>query len=131
MKTIVLLSIALFLTVKIYSQCVNADFSSGDFTNWNGSRGENSGGVFSNEVAGIDQGATNSLPSDPGRQTIINQGYWDPNTGTPPNALWSLPPGGGSCARLGNSGVNAGAERLYYTLHVTPRRIAFSHISMP
>ncbi len=114
----------LAFTAKIYPQCVNADFSNGDFTNWIGTTGENSGGVFSNQVMGIVQGVTNSLPTDPGRQTIINVGYWDANTN---GLLWTLPPGATSCARLGNENVNYEAERLAYTIHVNPTNSVFTY----
>lgn len=114
----------LALSAKIYPQCFNADFSNADFTNWIGTTGENSGGSFNNQVIGINQGTTNSLPTDAGQQTIINQGYYDPNTN---NLLWTIPPGGTSCARLGNENTNYGAERLAYTINVNASNIVFTY----
>jgi gliding motility-associated-like protein len=132
MKKIVKKSLMMFFMLLIaaatYPQCFNADFSNGDFSGWQGSTGENSAGNYSNVVVGLNQGVTNSPPSDPGQQTIINQPGTDAHTG---NLLSILPPGGTSCARLGNdlvSGVNPGwAERLYYTMFVTPANCIFTY----
>jgi trimeric autotransporter adhesin len=108
----------------IYSQCINADFSSGDLSYWDGSTGENSGGDYSSIVAGLVQGTTNSGPTDPGRQTIINAAGTDPNTG---GALSVLPPGGTSCCRLGNSNTNYEAERISYNIAVNSSNCIFTY----
>ncbi|HNW96895.1 MAG TPA: PKD domain-containing protein [Bacteroidales bacterium] len=111
------------------AQCVNADFSLGDFTNWTGSTGENISGVYSNLVAGIVAGTINSLPSTPGRQTIINAPGTDPNT---QNLLSVLPPAWYSC-RLGNDlcsqcvGGNPQVERLQYTYNVNSSNSIFTY----
>ena len=107
--------------------CANSDFSMGNFTNWTGSTGINSttsAGDYTSEVIGIVQGTTNSGPSDPGRQTIINAPGTDPNTG---GALSVLPPTGGSCCRLGNMNTGAQAERLKYNINVTASNCIFTY----
>lgn len=114
----------ILISNKGFSQCPNADFSMGDFSNWTGSTGLNSGGDYNNEVIGFNQGVTNSPPTDAGQQTIINVPGTDPNTG---NALSILPPGGSSCARLGNENTNYGAERMEYTLNVTSSNCVFTY----
>lgn len=119
----IFISLILF-TNKGFSQCQNADFSIGDFSNWTGSTGMNSGGDYSNEVPGINQGVTNSSPTDPGQQTIMTLPATDPNTN---NLLSVLPPGGSYSCRLGNELVNYGAERLKYVLNVTSSNCIFSY----
>lgn len=114
----------IFITGKGYSQCINADFSMGDFTNWTGSTGLNSGGNYSSEVAGLNIGNSNSLPMDPGQQTIMTMPATDPNTG---GALNVIPPNGAYSCRLGNENVNYGAEKLKYTLNVTSSNAIFSY----
>ncbi|MFH0864989.1 MAG: PKD domain-containing protein [Bacteroidota bacterium] len=123
-KITIFLFCLIFFTVKGFSQCPNADFSMGDFSYWSGSTGMNSGGDYSSIVNGIVQGITNSGPFDNGQQTIINAPGTDPNTG---NALSVLPPGGSSCARLGNGNYNYHAERLSYTLAVTSSNCIFTY----
>src|ERR1035437_3544215 len=82
------------------SQCFNADFSNGDFTNWVGSTAENSGGNYSNIVNGVIAGTINSMPNNTGQQTIINNtALMDPNTG---GLLRMTPPNGAPSCRLGN-----------------------------
>jgi len=124
MKKLLLVLFMLAFTAKIYPQCFNSDFSNGDFSSWVGTTGENSGGTYSNEVVGLNQGTTNSLPTDPGQQTIINAPGTDPNTN---NQLSVLPPGGSSCARLGNELTNYGAERLVYPLSVNSSNCIFTY----
>src|ERR1035437_9363097 len=83
---ILIFAFFLFFSAKVNGQsaCPNSDFSLGNFTDWQGSTGENNGGNYTNVVNGINQGTTNSLPSNAGQQTIINAPGTDPNTG---NAL--------------------------------------------
>jgi gliding motility-associated-like protein len=109
---------------NLSAQCTNADFSSGDFSNWQGSTGENSAGIYSSIVNGIVQGVTNSDPIDVGRHTIINAPGTDPNTG---NLLSILPPSGTSCARLGNMNYNGEAERLIYPVLVSTTNSSFTY----
>jgi PKD repeat protein len=132
MKKIILLlfSFAIFISESIaQNTCVNADFSSGDFTNWVGSIGENDTGTYINTIAVIVMGTQNSPPSDTGRQTIMNQAGTDPNTG---NLLNVLPPGGVSSCRIGNDlcsgcvGGNPQAERLGYTYNVNATNCIFT-----
>lgn len=113
-----------FFSIQGFPQCPNADFSLGSFQYWTGSTGVNSYGNYSSVVNGIVQGATNSGPIDPGRQTLINAPGTDPNTG---NNLSVLPPGGNSCARLGNMQYGGEAERLSYSLAVTASNCIFNY----
>jgi len=46
------------------------------------------------------------------------------NTGS---NLWTIPPGGTSCARLGNEQTNYGAERLMYSINVTATNCIFTY----
>jgi gliding motility-associated-like protein len=132
-KIIVLLFFCLVIFAsKGHAQCVNADFSQGDFTNWVGSFGENNTGVYS-PISGMVIGTPNSLPSTAGQQTIMNQPGTDPNTG---NVLSVIPPGGSSSCRLGNDQVSActpsdnnnpeGAQ-LKYIFTVTPTNCIFTY----
>ncbi len=123
-KRSLLLIGVIFFCEKASSQCVNADFSMNDFTNWVGSTGENSSGVYSNVVAGLHLGTPNSLPIDTGQQTILNIPATDPNTG---NLLNVLPPGGTTSCRLGNELVNYGAERLKYVVNVDSGNCLFTY----
>jgi len=91
------------------SNCPNADFSFGDFTNWVG-------------YTGTFTACCPTVGIVPGRHTIINTPGTDPRTG---NALSMLPPGATVCAKLGNEDVNAEAERLTYTMTVTPQSALF------
>jgi len=91
------------------SSCANADFSYNNFTNWTGYTGS-----FINCCP--TQGIVN------GRHTIINTPGTDPRTG---NQLQMLPPGGTRSAKLGNEQTGAQAERLTYTLTVTPQNALF------
>jgi len=88
--------------------CPNADFSQGNFSNWVGYTGTYTSCCPT-------QGIVN------GRHTIMTGGT-DVNTG---NLLNVLPPGATRSARLGNSNVNSEAERLRYTLTVTPQSSLF------
>ena len=87
----------------LYSQCNNANFESGNFTNWTGRRGNCC--PLNLNIIGI----------LPGRQTIVTQGI-DPHSCGGLNRVYQ----GNFSARLGNDGVGARAEALYYTFTVTP-----------
>ncbi len=91
------------------SNCPNADFSFGDFTNWVG-------------YTGTFTSCCPTVGIVPGRHTIINTPGTDPRTG---NMLSLLPPGATVCAKLGNEDVNAEAERLRYTMTVDPQSALF------
>lgn len=80
--------VGLFYPKQGYAQCVNSDFSFGDFTNWTGSTAENILGVWTNQIPGIEQGIPNLLG---GRQTLMTVSAIDPNTA---GGLNVLPPGG-------------------------------------
>lgn len=77
---LLLCCIPLFVN-KIHSQCVNPDFSSGDFTSWTGSVGEHtSAGTDYSAVTGMIIGTPNQSPYAAGQQTIMNMPATDPNT---------------------------------------------------
>jgi len=122
--SIVFFNMVFLINSSAQNACFNADFSTGNFSNWTGSTGMNSAGDYSSIVTGIVQGVTNSGPTDPGRQTIMNLPGTDPNTG---GLLSVLPPGGGPCARLGNENTNYEAERLDYTLGVSAFNCGFTY----
>ena len=121
-----------FYIGESFAQCVNADFSQGNFNGWTGSTGENIMGVYTNIVPGIVAGTPNSNPSNLGRQTIMNVPGTDHNTG---GALSVLPPGGTSSCRLGNElvayDINTSApreaERIQYVLPVTATNCLFTY----
>jgi len=108
---IIIIFINILFCVELNGQsgCANADFSYNNFTNWTGYTGS-----FINccPVQGIVNG----------RHTIINTPGTDPRTG---NQLQMLPPGGTHSAKLGNEQTGAQAERLRYTLTVTPQNALF------
>lgn len=119
---------------KVHSQCANADFSYGNFTNWTGSVGENDGTTsglgYTAKVAMI-IGTPNSSPYTAGQQTIMNHAGTDPNT---QNLLSVLPPGGNYSCRLGNAQVEAcdnssypQAAQLKYEMKVTPSNSMFEY----
>ncbi len=91
------------------SACSNADFSMGNFTNWVGYTGSFTSCCPTQNIVN-------------GRHTIINAPGTDPRTG---NQLQMLPPGATIGAKLGNEQVGAQAERLKYTLTVTPQNNLF------
>lgn len=91
------------------SACPNADFSSGNFSNWQGFTGNYNNPA---QTPGI----------VPGRHTIMNAPATDPNTC---GGLNVLPPGATFSARLGNQGTGAQGEQLRYTLAVTNQNALF------
>jgi hypothetical protein len=134
MKNIFILIGIILLGINVstaQNSCANADFSSGDFTNWTGSTGDAmSGGDYTNVIQGLVIGTPNSLPSDIGQQTLMTLAGTDPNTG---NGLSVLPPNGTNSVRLGNDlcsgcvGGNPQAARLQYTYQVTSSNYQFSY----
>jgi gliding motility-associated-like protein len=91
------------------SACPNADFSQGNFSNWQGYTGTYA-----------DPSQTPGIVN--GRHTVMTTPAIDPFTC---GGLNVLPPGGTSSARLGNSNTGAQAEQLVYTLTVTPDNALF------
>jgi len=89
--------------------CPNADFSLNNFSNWVGYTGTYSSCCPTQGIVA-------------GRQTIMNAPGTDPRTG---NNLSVLPPGATVCAKLGNEQTGSQAERLTYTLTVTPQSSLF------
>ncbi|MFM7386900.1 MAG: hypothetical protein ACKO5L_01940, partial [Bacteroidota bacterium] len=108
-----LLFFHLFLTLGLSAQnnagCPNANFSMGNFTNWQGYTGN-----YTNPAAAV--GIVN------GRHTIITTQGIDPNTC---GGLPMIPPGSTFSARLGNSSTGAQGERLTYTMNVTAQNSLF------
>jgi gliding motility-associated-like protein len=96
---------SLILTLNLVAQgCYNADFELGNFTGWQGRRGDCCPITLSNN------GIAN------GRQTIMSTGI-DPNTCGGLSTVYS----GNFSARLGNDNVGAQAEGLTFTFNVTPQ----------
>lgn len=84
--------------------CPNVDLAQGNFNNWTGNYGSYSFPSLSNGFANT-------------RHTIItNQGI-DPHTC---GGLQMIPPGHTKSIRLGNSNNGAEAEKISYTVNVTP-----------
>ncbi len=117
-----------------YSQCPNANFSTGTINgNWSGTTGTYSAtnGVYG-ATGGMVLGTTNenTYATDMGRQTLITQSQTDPETG---HALNELPPGGGYAVRLGNprsascDGGNAQEEQISYTYTPTSTSCIFTY----
>lgn len=92
---------------RTYGQsfCPNSNFSSGDFSNWEGYYGD-----FNDPAAnyGLLIGTRHSIIQSPGSQ--------DPHTC---DSLTTVLPGELFCAKLGNDNVNSEAEQLRYTFSVT------------
>lgn len=101
-----------FFTLNAFSQCTNADFSMGDFTNWQGQTGS---------CCPINL-PTNGIVG--GRHTIMSVPGTDPNTG---NVLQLICPGYNFSARLGNNGTGAQAEGLRYTYIPTASTALFEY----
>jgi len=80
--------------------CPNADFSLGNFTNWQG---------YTGTCCPINVPTMGIVA---GRHTIMNAAGTDVNTG---NQLQLIPPGYNFSARLGNNATGAQAEALRYT----------------
>jgi gliding motility-associated-like protein len=103
----------LFGISQIFAQnnagCPNANFSSGNFANWQGYTGN-----YANPASAV--GIVN------GRHTIISTPGIDPNTC---GGLQMIPPGSTRSARLGNQSTGAQGERLTYTINVTAQNSLF------
>ncbi|SFB27093.1 gliding motility-associated C-terminal domain-containing protein [Flavobacterium swingsii] len=106
-----LLVLILFLSQKSVGQsnCLNSDFSSGDFTGWDGNSGSYG---YPSEYSGIITG----------RQTIISTQAFDENTC---GLLPKIPPGELFSARLGNMQTGSEAEELNYTISVDSNNTVF------
>jgi gliding motility-associated-like protein len=98
-----------FLFAQNNAGCPNANFSMGNFSNWQGYTGN-----YSNPASAV--GIVN------GRHTIINAQGIDPNTC---GGLPMIPPGSTFSARLGNASTGAQGERLTYTMNVTAQNSLF------
>jgi gliding motility-associated-like protein len=89
--------------------CPNANFSSSNFSNWQGYTGN-----YGNPASAV--GIVN------GRHTIITTPGIDPNTC---GGLQMIPPGSTRSARLGNQSTGSQGERLTYTINVTAQNSLF------
>jgi len=104
-KSYLILAMSLISTLNLLGQgCYNADFELGNFTGWQGRRGDCC------PIALPNNGISN------GRQTIMPQGI-DPNTCGGLSMVYS----GSFSARLGNDNVGAEAEGLSFTFTVNPQ----------
>lgn len=103
---------ALLLRFVFFAQsngCPNVDLSSNTFSNWTGYTGTYA-------APGANFGIVN------GRHTIISQQGTDPNTC---NQLSVIPPGHSKSIKLGNPSVGAQAEKIVYSINVTPQSDLF------
>lgn len=109
--TILLYALILMHSPVVLSQstCPNSDFSQGNFSSWQGTTG-----TYTNPSQAL--GIVN------GRHTIMTVQATDPFTC---GGLNVIPPGETSSARLGNSGTGAQAEKLIYSLTVSPQTALF------
>ena len=103
-KKFILIILSFFTTLTSYAQCYNADFELGNFTGWQGRRGDCCPITLPNN------GIVN------GRQTIMSPGI-DPHTCGGLSTVYS----GNFSARLGNDNVGNQAEGLTFTFTVTPQ----------
>lgn len=92
--------------------CDNADFGSGDFSNWTGRTG--SCCVINTPTAGIVNG----------RHTIMTGNATDPNAC---DDITVVAPGYQNSARLGNAQTGAQGERLLYTYQVAEETALFTY----
>lgn len=100
------------------TECINADFESGDFNNWTLAWGTNGPGSIS---PGTNNPGMNSLT---GNHVIMG-----PGSGTDAKTNNNVPrvfPGGGTYSlRLGDQGTNWNAARATYTFVITPQTELF------
>jgi hypothetical protein len=99
---------SMFSMVKA-QQCLNANLSLGNFTNWQGFTGNYGNPASALGIVG-------------GRHTVMTAQGIDPFSC---GGLQIIPPGSNSSARLGNSGTGAEGERLTYTMSVSPLNALF------
>ena len=109
--TFLIVLIGFFNPVGFAQQgCDNADFSAGNFVNWEGRTGS---------CCGINTPTTGIVN---GRHTIMTGAATDPLAC---DDITVVAPGYPSSARLGNSNVGCEAERLSYTYTITPQNALF------
>lgn len=100
-------------------QCTNFDFEAGQFWGWNGTKGDNTGGMlapFTNVVAGIFSNGIDASVNDPlARHTLITSASGNDSCGGFPGVF----PGGSYSVRLGNTSANYQAETLEQTFLVS------------
>ena len=103
---------AIQLSCACFSQnasCPNVDLSANTFANWTGYTGTYAS-----------PGATFGIVN--GRHTIISQQGTDPYTC---NQLPLIPPGHTKSIKLGNPSTGAQAEKISYSIQVTPQSALF------
>ena len=106
---LILVSAQFNATAQNNAGCPNANFSMGNFSNWQG-------------YTGNYQNPASAVGIVPGRHTVITAQGNDPFSC---GGLQMIPPGSSFSARLGNSGTGAQGEQLRYTLNVTPQNALF------
>lgn len=141
-RTLLLLSLVLPGFSSLFSQnCNNLDFESGNFNNWTGATGTVSTGpstppyqpIYNWSSLTINSTTPNAPTSSTAQHTLLTTNGLDPNcydpaTGQQASCMTLIAPGGGGISvRLGNDNVNYGAERLRYTIAVTPSNPNFSY----
>lgn len=117
------------------SSCNNGGFEMGDFTNWSGSYGSNSGGtIYLNTLTPGFLTTNNPISS---RHSILPMAAWpppwqgpfDPMVGNPagktPIPLPVFPNGGNHMLRLGNQNSGSQAETASFYFQVTPANADF------
>src|SRR6478672_2060754 len=107
------LALVLLTATTLFSQqssCPNSDFESGDLSGWQGGTG------YCCPITNTTTGIVN------GRHTIMSGTGTDPNTC---NMVTVVAPGGLYSARLGNDGTGSEAEKLTYSLTVSPSNSLF------
>ena len=112
-KRLILLIPLLCLFLESESQCVNADFESGNFSGWQGRSGT---------CCPINLPNTGIVA---GRHTITSGTATDPRTCN--NVPIVSPNGGNFSARLGNSNRGSRAESVSYTYTVTSNSALFTY----
>jgi trimeric autotransporter adhesin len=136
-----LIFLLFFALQKSYSQCNNAGFESGNFSNWTGTYGTDycSINIFGicacytplpTQYNGLSQGANNVAPgSTPVRSHFIMTSGYDPTVGG--TTIPVVYPGGGTySARLGNAhgdNPHGGGETLTYQFTVNAGNANFTY----
>lgn len=100
-------------------QCTNFDFEAGQFWGWNGTKGDNTGGMlspFTNVVPGFFSNGIDAPVNDQlARHTIITGAYGNDTCGGFPGVF----PGGSYSVRLGNTFASYQAQTIEQTFVVT------------
>lgn len=113
---IILAVFVIFICLNSFSQnCLNSNFSQGNFNNWSGTTGT---------VPGIG-GTPYDIPGFViGQHEIISSTIFDPNTGS---SLTVPPPGSNFVCKLGNDVAGYGAESMSYSMVVGSSNRLFTY----